>query len=182
MQHEFTRAAGDALAWVDEMPTWSGLSPVGHVTGYWRWRSAVPPSTTRRAAAWGYRAGFGGHGEYGVLGATFEPHEHPYLRVTVAATIDAGSRAPGRFRDARVGLPFEYVGGVLAGALQEPNQVGPGTLRFENAAVHEVDSSWEVFRLLAIGVVRLLSLPHADDPAHLLPRFGGPIPESPGDD
>ncbi len=174
MQHKFTRFAGDATAWVDETPSWSALSPVGYVTGYWRWRGIAPVSATRRTAAWGYRAGFGGRGEYGLLGATFEPHEYPYLEVVVAATIEPGSQGLGRFSNARVGLPLEYVGGVLAGALQEPDRVGPGVLRFENAAAHDADSSWEVFRLLAVGVVRLLSLPAEGDVTDILPRFGGP--------
>jgi hypothetical protein len=120
-------------------------------------------------------------GECGVLGARFEPHEYPYLRVCVAATLEAqGCRAAGRFGHARVGLPLEYVGGVLAGAFQEPDMVGPGTLTFDHAAVHEIDSSWEVFRLLAIGVVRLLGLPSDGRiPRDLLPRFGGSEPASP---
>jgi len=127
----------------------------------------APGSAVRRAAAWGYRAGFGGRGECGVLGARFEPHEYPYLRVSVAATVEAeGRRAPGRFGHARVGLPLEYVGGVRAGAFQEPDMAGPGTLTFGHAAVHEIDSSWEVFRLLAIGVCAAMGLavwrPHSD--------------------
>lgn len=60
----------------------------------------------------------------------------------------------GRRASARVGLPLEFAGGVLAGAVQEPDLVGPGLLAFDYAAVHEIDSSWDVFRLLAIGVVR----------------------------
>jgi hypothetical protein len=81
-------------------------------------------------------------GECGVLGARFEPHKYPYLRVSVAATLEAeGRRAPERFLHAPVGLPLEYVGAVLAGAFQEPDLVGPGTLTFDHAAVHEVDSS-----------------------------------------
>ena len=178
MQQEFSRPAGDAVAWVDELPEWSLLSPVGHVTGYWRWRGVAPGSAVRRAAAWGYRAQFGGRGECGVLGARFEPHEYPCLRVSVAATVEAeGRRAPGRFGPARVGLPLEYVGGVLAGALQEPGMVGPGMLSFDHAAVHEIDGSWEMIRLLAIGVVRLLGLPPGDRiPIDLLPRFGGSEP------
>jgi hypothetical protein len=121
-------------------------------------------------------------GECGVLGARFEPHEYPYLRVSVAATVEAeGRRAPDRFGYARVGLPLEYAGGVLAGALQEPDMVGPGTLTFGHAAVHEIDSSWEMLRLLAIGVVRLLGLPSEGRiPMNLLPRFGGSEPPSPG--
>ena len=115
------------------------------------------------------------------MGARFE---YPFLRVSVAATLQAeGRHAPDRFGHARVGLPLEYVGGVLAGVFQEPDIIGPGTLTFDHAAVHEIDSSWEMLRLLAIGVVRLLGWP-ADDriPTDLLPRFGGSVPASPGTD
>ena len=144
----------------------------------------APVSAVKRAAAWGYRAQLGGIGECGVLGARFEPHEYPYLRVSVAATTEAeGRHAPGRLLHARVGLPLEYVGGVLAGAFQEPGLVGPGTLTFDDAAVHEIDSSREMLRLLAIGVVRVLGLPSDGRiPADLLPRFGGSEPASPGAD
>ena len=183
MHQEFGRPAGDASAWVDELPDWPGFSPVGHVVGYWRWRAAAPESAGARVAAWGYRAGFGGRGECGVLGGRFEPHEYPYLRVSVGTTAGVGITGPGRFANTRVGLPLEYVGGVLTGALQAPETLGPGTLTFDHAAVHEVDSSWEVFRLLSIGVVRLLGLPStAAIPGDLLPRFGGSIPVSPGAD
>lgn len=182
VQQEFSRPSGDACAWAGELPGWSLLSPAGYVDGYWQWRGAVPGSAAGREAGWGYRAGFGGRGECGVLGARFEPHEYPYLRVSVAATLTAdGGRGPGRFGQARTGLPLEYAGGVLTGALQEPGAIGPGTLTFDHAAVHEIDSSWEVFRLLAIGVVRLLALPPASPiPADLLPRFGASAPPSPG--
>jgi hypothetical protein len=118
------------------------------------------------------------------LGARFEPHGYPFLRISVAATLEVEDRrAPDRFGHARVGLPLEYVGGVLAGALQEPDMLGPGTLTFDHAAVHEFDSSWEVFRLLAIGVVRLMALPSDGRiPMDVLPRFGGSISAPPGAD
>lgn len=69
------------------------------------------------------------------------------------------------------------------GGVAEADIIGPGTLTFDHAAVHEIDSSWEMCRPLAIGVVRLLGLP-ADGgiPMDLLPRFGGSAPESPGAD
>ncbi|KQR12117.1 hypothetical protein ASF78_13190 [Cellulomonas sp. Leaf334] len=159
------------------------MSPVGLVVGYWHWRAGAPRSAAARTAAWGYRVGFGGHGECGVLGGRFEPHEYPYLAVSVGATVDLGAKGSGRFAPTRVGLPLEYVGGVLAGALQEPAALGPGTLTFDHAAVHDVDSSWEAFRVLAIGVVRLLALPSdVAIPGDLLPRFGGSFPAAPGDD
>jgi hypothetical protein len=182
VQQEISGTGSVTHAWVEELPEWSLLSPVGYVDGHWQWRGAVPGSAVKRAAAWGYRAQRGAMGEHGVLGARFEPHERPYLRVFVAATLAAdGRRGLGRFGEARAGLPLEYVGAVLAGALQEPDMVGPGTLTFDHAAVHEIDSSWQVFRLLAIGVVRLLGLPpDGPIPADLLPRFGGSAPESPG--
>ena len=184
MQQEFFRPGRAAIAWVGELPDWSLLSPVGHVDSYWRWRGMAPDSAIKRAAGWGYRAQLGGMGQCGVLGARFEPHESPYLRVSVGATVQAqGRRAPERFGRAPVGLPLEYVGGVLAGAFQEPGLVGPGTLTFDHAAAHEIDSSWEMFRLLAIGVVRLLGLPSDGRiPMNLLPRFGGSEPASPGAD
>jgi hypothetical protein len=61
--------------------------------------------------------------------------------------------------------------------------VGPGTLTFDHAAIHEIDSSWGVFRLLAIGVMRLLGWPSDGRlPMDLLPRFGGSEPAPPGAD
>lgn len=177
----FTRFAGEAHAWLGELPEWAAVDPVGVVDSYWRWWDNVPPTAVQRHAAWGYRVGLGGGGEYGLLGASFEPHDYPYLRVAVAATQRAEHRAQQPFDAARIGLLHEYAGGVLAGALQEPHRLGPGTLSFKWAAVHEVDSSWEVFRVLAIGVVRLLSLPlDSSIPDDLLPYFGGEKPPAPG--
>lgn len=180
MRQDFSRLAGHAQVWLDELPEWARVEPVGVVDGHWAWRhDEPPPSAGRRMAAWGYRVGLGGMDACGVLGARFEPREHRDLWVRVAATTGTGPRAPKPFDAATVGLPHEYVGGVLAGALQDADLVGPGILTFEWAAVHEVDSSWEVFRILAIGVLRLLHLPPGSAvPDDLLPHFGAPRPRS----
>ena len=81
-----------------------------------------------------------------------------------------------------LGYPSSTSAVCSRGGSQEPDMVGPGTLTVDHAAVHEIDSSWEVFRLLAIGVVRLLGLPSDRIPTDLLPRFGGSEPASPGAD
>jgi hypothetical protein len=181
VRQKLTRFAGDCNVWIGELPEWAAVRSVGTVSGYWRWRGAAPESAAQTQAAWGYRAGFGGHGQYGLLGAKFEPHAYPFLAITVSASVETATIGKEPFHKARVGLPHEYVGAVLAGALQEPDNLGPGTLSFDWAAVHDVDSSWEVFRVLAIGVGRLLRLPTAGPvPSDLLPYFGGETPVSPG--
>jgi hypothetical protein len=121
VQQGIFRPARYAHAWVDELPAWSVLSPVGHVDGSWQWRGVAAGSAVKRAAAWGYRAQRGATGEYGVLGARFEPHEYPYLRVFVAATLEAdGLRAPDRFGEARVGLPLDHLTGIIRTRLCRP--------------------------------------------------------------
>lgn len=183
MQQDFLRPAGTATAWLDELPDWAEVSSIGNALGYWMWRGQAPGTRPARIGAWGSRAGFGGRGEFGLLGGRFEPHEYPYLQVSVATASELGGHPDGPWHLSRVGLPVEYVGGVLAGALQEPERLGPGRLVIEFGAVHEVDSSWEVFRLVAIGLVRLLALPlDIAIPVDLLPRFGGEAPPGPGSD
>lgn len=180
-EQRFNRPAGECLVWLGGVPEWAAVQPVGTVDGYWRWRAEPPASAPGRAAGWGFRRGLGGRGEYGVLGATFEPHDYPFLQASVAATTAAGSRGKGPFRAATVELPHEYVGGVLAGVLQESERLGPGRVRFSWAATHPVDSSWEAFRCLAIGVARLLALPEGEPvPDGYLPHFGGTTPDPPG--
>lgn len=177
-----SRFAGECQVWLNEMPDWALLKPVGQVDTYWRWASRPPVSAPARTAGWGFRVGFGGRGAYGVLGATFLPNDYSYLRVVVDVTGAPSGRAPKPFQEARVGLLHEYAGAVLAGSLQEADTLGPGTLAFHWGAVHEVDSSWEAFRVLSVGVGRLVALPSATAqiPAALLPSFGGQAPPPPG--
>ena len=181
MLQEFSRPGASAVVWLDELPEWAAFVPAGFVESYWHWRGTVPSSASGASAAWGYSIVLGGKAEGGVLGAVFNPHDYPHLRIRIASTTEPGATAPRPFPGTRVGLDLEYVGGVLAGAFQEPALLGPGTLTFRHAATHEVDSSWEAFRVLALGVVRLIALSGANEvPPDLLPRFGGLIPDSPG--
>lgn len=174
---QLTRAAS---AWIGETPSWAETAPVGWVDYYLRWRDdSVPASRPGSRALWGFKVGHGGKWSCGVLGATFEPHEWPYLRLRVGASVSAGPWCPPPFENARVGLSMEYVGGVLAAA-PESAALGPGTVVFDQAATHEVDSSWEVFRLLGIGVLRLLARDANDPPDDVLPYFGGSTPLGPG--
>jgi hypothetical protein len=114
VSQEFSRGAGDATDRVDELPERAELSPVGFVARYWRWRGAR--AGCGPAAARGYRVGFGRSWRVRVSSARFEPHEYPYLPASLAASVALQEGlVPERFRQARVGLPLEYVGGVLAG-------------------------------------------------------------------
>lgn len=92
MEVSFHRFAGACHVWVDDIPEGFAVTPVGTVVTYCRW-SSPPMSASDRAAMWGYKVGFGGHGEYGVLGGHFEHHQHPYLAITVHASIAAAARA-----------------------------------------------------------------------------------------
>jgi hypothetical protein len=180
MQQRFSRETKDCHIWLDETPDWAVVDPVGTVSGYWR-----NPGPSRlsepRSVVWGFRVGHGGKSSSGVLGATFTPHSYRDLRTSVPATIDQGRACPKPFNGFTVDLPHEYVGGVLSGAMHEPMTLGAGHLMFRWAATHRVDSSWEAFRLLAVGVVRLLgAAPGQEVPGDLLPYFGGSLPAQPG--
>lgn len=173
--------ARNCHVWLGEVPDWAAVHPVGSVETYLRWNESEAPTPVQQsAAAWGCRIGHGGKGSYGLLGATYEPHDYPFLQISVSATSDLGAQCPDPFNAARVGVSHEFVGGVLAGASQEAGRLGPGSVQFLWGAVHEIDSSWEVFRALSIGVVRLLSRDPSDGiPTDVLPYFGGSLPPAP---
>lgn len=179
MQWSYSRLARAAHVWTEDLPTWADIHPAGWVDYYVQWAGdALPSLRPARRALWGFKVGHGGHGSYGVLGGSFEPHEWPYLRIRVGTAEGLGPPCPSPFEQARVGLPLEYVGGVIAAAPLAA-ALGTGRVVFDQAAVHDVDSSWEVFRLLAVGVLRLLGLDQGAAPDQVLPYFGGTKPEAP---
>jgi len=119
---------------------------------------------------------------YGLLGAGFHPHDYEFLRVSVGIANPAGpyDEALGERLEAKVGLPDYVCGGVFAGALHDPGRLGRGVVRFMWGAVTDAGSAWEVFRILAVGVVRLLGSDEHIDPAELLLFFNGPGAPPPG--
>lgn len=122
-------------------------------------------------------ASTGSRGYYGLLGATYTPDGSNRLRVRVATSEREGYLYAGpsvRTKDWMrrvelprkymevwtewVGLPREYAGAVIEGAIrtQETNPLGGGEVRFDCAAHHLVDSNNYTFSGLAALVVRLL--------------------------
>jgi hypothetical protein len=101
---------------------------------------------------------------YGALGATFSPGITGQLLVQVATSAEDGelvaSALTGRLDEVHIGLPQEYAGAVLEGAVntEEIHLLGPGILRFDHAAHGYVSSAQVIFRRVARTVVRLLCL------------------------
>jgi hypothetical protein len=133
-----------ARIWLGEVPELARSQSPGTVSTHWRLQEGASEAATRRAA-WGFKVGLGGRGLCGLLGAEFTPHHYERLEVRVDVLEQVKASPDPVLSAAKTGLPHEYVGGVLAGALHEPTLLGAGILRFRWAAVHEVDSSWEVF-------------------------------------
>lgn len=115
----------------------------------------------------------GPRGLYGLLGAVFVPNKTRELTIEVALSggyigdteegeewILPGSRP---WTGEYVGLPKEHGKAVLEAARDAPDlaQLGGGTLRFDRAAYHHVDSNDNTYARLARIVARLL-LPSAD--------------------
>lgn len=133
--------------------------------------AASPARVARGRAAAEFRAITGPRSIYGLLGAEFMPSDTPELAIEVVTSGDdvphaddkrwirPGSRA---WIGEYVGLPDEYGQAVLEGARDVPEvaQLGGGTLRFDCAAYHVVDSNAITYARLARIVVRLL-LPDA---------------------
>ena len=168
-------------AWVGEVPPAAEVTPIGIVDSYWNNPGPSFCQETQRAA-YEVMLPTGGRILYGLLGVEFKPHDYEFLRVCVGLAHPAGpyeDSLAGRL-GAKVGLPDYVCGGVLAGALQDPGRLGQGVARFMWGAITDTGSAWEVFRTLAVGVVRLLGSDENLNPADLLPHFNGPGAPPPG--
>ena len=113
MHGSLSGSGRDCEVWLGEVPSWAALRPIGTVETYLRGGDLASRSPSpRNSAAWGFRVGHGGKESRGVLGATYEPHDHPFIQVSAGATTELGASCPKPFGAARVGLPHEYVGSV----------------------------------------------------------------------
>lgn len=104
----------------------------------------------------------GGHCPYGLLGAEFLPDDSSVLRSHVALSdsrehVFVDSLA-GNLDEVYIGLPPEYVGGVLLGVASSSadEALGAGMLRFDCAAYGLIGSSQHIFQRLARIIVELL--------------------------
>jgi hypothetical protein len=122
-----------ARIWLGEVPELARSQSPGTVSTHWRLQEGASEAATRRAA-WGFKVGLGGRGLCGLLGAEFTPHHYERLEVRVDVLEQVKARPDPVLSAAKTGLPHEYVGGVLAGALHEPTLLGAGILRFRWAA------------------------------------------------
>lgn len=119
----------------------------------------------------------GPRGHYGLLGATYIPDGSNRLRVRVATSEREGclyagpsvrtkdwmrrAELPHKYMEVWtewVGLPREYAGAVIDGAIRtlETDPLGGGEVRFDCATHHLVDSNNYTFSGLAALVTRLL--------------------------
>jgi len=102
---------------------------------------------------------------YGLLGAEFNQDESDKIRITVNISSDRGQQfvasLAGTSDDVRIGLPEEYVNGVLGGVTLAREQIGhllSGDLVF-NCAAHGLTGSSElIFKYASSIVLNILIL------------------------
>jgi hypothetical protein len=168
-------------AWLGETPALAEVTSAGIVETYW---NNPGPSVSQevRRAAFEVMVPSGGRILYGLLGGEFRPHDYNFLRICVDLATPERDYEDGVLRSLgqKVGLPDYVCGGVLAGAVHDPSLLGQGAVRFRWGAITDVGSSWETFRLLAVGVIRLLAADDDTDPVDLMPYFNGPGAPPPG--
>ena len=150
-----------ARIWLDTLPDWS--YEIDNVIEFPR-EVFVGNSTGMRYVAAELFLLRGPRALYGGLGAVFVPRQTHQLIVRVSTSTAAGQifgeSLVGTLDTARVGLPNEYVPGVLEGVMnaQESQVPGPGTLTFSCAVHSELGSSLWVFRVLSRILLRLIGL------------------------
>jgi hypothetical protein len=107
---------------------------------------------------------------YGLLGATHHPSASADRELTVLVHVSTPSGAAfteslaRSFDDVQIGLPHEYVRGVIDGVSEVHGEIGglaAGKLVFDCAAHGAIGSSLAFFQRLSRIVCRLLSAEHA---------------------
>ena len=157
-----------ARVWIGELPqaVYEGGTVVNQVVEGTR----EPFGEVRRAAVEFYVPS-GPRSMYGLLGAVLSPDQLHRLCVQVNTSHELGrwfaDSLAGTSDDVRVGLPDEYVGGVLDGILAARQQVGnlcSGGLVFSCAAHGERSSNHLIFNHLSRIVVSILNM-ETDSPS-----------------
>jgi hypothetical protein len=99
---------------------------------------------------------------YGLLGAEFTPDDSGRLVIDLATSDDNGppatwALASSRVEDVRIGLPQEYVPGVLKGLSGVEEVFGAGRMRIACAAHGVYGSSQVIFRWLTRANISLIA-------------------------
>lgn len=170
MQLDMGASSRRIWIWRGELPD-AQYEPVSVLS--LRLPAASSASTAASQAAVELRQIAGPHSNYGLLGAEFVPNGTAELAIEVATSgaytrdDEEGTRwilpSSRPWTGEIVGLPTEHGKAVLAAARNAPNvaQLGGGTLHFDRAAYHRVDSNDNTYARLARIVVRLL-MPSAE--------------------
>lgn len=90
---------------------------------------------------------------FGLLGCQFNPADNGKTEIKVGVLNDPGNTS------LKTGLADELAGVVLSqtmSALEHNNFLGSGTLYFDRAMYHEVDSNRFIFRMLTTALLTML--------------------------
>lgn len=140
-----------ARIWLDELPAYEYQAMDTMEQG----KEVSAITTTNQACAIELFHPVGARAYYGALGATFLAQGTDRFVVQVPISEDNGrlldTSLAGKIDEVHIGLPREYVKGVLSGFVDDEmsQQLGAGTLRVCCAAHGSIGSSTLVFRALS---------------------------------
>lgn len=152
-----------ARFWLGELPdaTYECTQKVTHTLS----AGGPRPDKTLNLAAAEVLVHVGGRMLYGLLGGRWQPESDSQLSVEVLVSTSNERLFPdslaGGTDEVRVGLPSEYIEGVLDGidlAKGELNFVAAGKLSIDHAAHGAIGSSNAIYKHLAAALVKLFNL------------------------